>query len=527
MFLRKIKTYIGAHRLLNEGQRVIVALSGGADSVALLHVLRQLGYTPEAVHCNFHLRGEESMRDEQFVRSLCERLNVPLHVVDFDTTEYATANHISIEMAARDLRYDYFRKVANEEGITAVTVAHHLNDSAETFLLNLIRGTGINGLRGIRPKNGLIVRPLLCVTRQEILTFLEGLGQPYVTDSTNLQDDFTRNKIRLKLLPLMQTINPSVQQSIVATANCLSELADVYTRLIEEGKSRVTAPLSEDGESAFAIDAEALLREKTSSNSPKGQASSFAIDSSALLREPMPESLLFELLHPCGFNSAQVSTIFTQLQAETSGRTFLSSTWRIVKDRQRLLVTPLVSSSDGSLSTSSAEAITIEKDGTIHYDDEESRTNEWKGLNGDKTTSNKNDVTFSFGGNKYPTNDRAFEISFDGNKHLSISILQRPEGFVVPRSKTCVCLDADKVQFPLTLRRWQKCDKFVPFGMKGQKNVSDYLTDRKFSLLQKEHQWVLCTADRILWLVGERPDDRFKVQETTSQLIQMELTKSD
>ena len=418
------------------------------------------------------------MRDEQFVRSLCERLNVPLHVVDFDTTEYATANHISIEMAARDLRYDYFRKVANEEGITAVTVAHHLNDSAETFLLNLIRGTGINGLRGIRPKNGLIVRPLLCVTRQEILTFLEGLGQPYVTDSTNLQDDFTRNKIRLKLLPLMQTINPSVQQSIVATADRLSELADVYTRLIEEGKSRVTAPLSEDGESAFAIDAEALLREKTSSNSPKGQASSFAIDSSALLREPMPESLLFELLHPFGFNSAQVSTIFTQLQAETSGRTFLSSTWRIVKDRQRLLVTPLVSSSDGSLSTSSAEAITIEKDGTF---------------------------------------------IFDGNKHLRISLLQCPEDFVIPRSKTWVCLDADKVQFPLTLRRWQKGDKFVPFGMKGQKNVSDYLTDRKFSLLQKEHQWVLCTADRILWLVGERPDDRFKVQETTSQLLKVEL----
>ncbi len=482
MFLRKIKTYIGAHRLLNEGQRVIVALSGGADSVALLHVLRQLGYASEAVHCNFHLRGEESMRDEQFVRSLCERLNVPLHVVDFDTTEYAATHHVSIEMAARDLRYDYFHKVATEEGITAVAVAHHLNDSAETFLLNLMRGTGINGLRGIRPKNGLIVRPLLCVTRQEIITYLEGLGQPYVTDSTNLQDDFTRNKIRLKLLPLMQTINPSVQQSIVATADRLSELADVYTRLIEEGKSRVAAPLSEDGGNTSTIDTESSLREKASFNSPKGKASSFAIDSTALFREPMPESLLFELLHPCGFNSAQVSTIFAQLQAETSGRTFFSPTWRVVKDRQCLLVTPLVSSSDDSLNTSSAEVITIEKDGTF---------------------------------------------IFDGNKQLLISIMPRLESFIIPRSKTCVCLDADKVQFPLTLRRWQKGDKFVPFGMKGQKNVSDYLTDRKFSLLQKEHQWALCTADRILWLVGERPDDRFKVQETTSRLMQVELTKLD
>ncbi len=499
MFLRKIKTYISAHRLLDEGQRVIVALSGGADSVALLHVLQQLGYASEAVHCNFHLRGEESMRDERFVRSLCERLNVPLRVVNFDTTEYAAAHHISIEMAARDLRYDYFRKVADEEGIIAVAVAHHLNDSAETFLLNLMRGTGINGLRGIRPKNGLIVRPLLCITRQEILAYLEGLGQPYVTDSTNLQDDFTRNKIRLKLLPLMQTINPSVQQSIVATADRLSELADVYTRLIDEGKSRVTAPL------------------------PEAEGTSFTVDSTALLREPMPESLLFELLHPCGFNSAQVSTIFAQLQTDISGRTFLSPTWRAVKDRHRLLVTPLATTSDGSLNTSPAEVITIEEDGTVHYDEGAPKANGRKGLDRGKPTLNEDSVMSSLDRNKYSTNGRAFEIPFDGNKQLRISLLPRPEGFVIPRSKSCVCLDVDKVQFPLTLRRWRHGDKFIPFGMKGQKNVSDYLTDRKFSLLQKEHQWVLCTADRILWLVGERPDDRFKVQESTSRLMKVEV----
>lgn len=471
MFLRRIKAYINAHGLLVDGQRVIVALSGGADSVALLLVLQRLGYACEAVHCNFHLRGDESCRDERFVRSLCQRLSVPLQVVEFHTTAYAASHHISIEMAARDLRYDYFRKAANEAGITAVAVAHHLNDSAETFLLNLMRGTGINGLRGIRPKNGLIVRPLLCVTRQEILSFLHGMEQPYVTDSTNLQDDFTRNKIRLKLLPLMQTINPSVQQSIVATADRLSELANVYDKLIGKGKSRVTAPLSEAGEGAFAI------------------------DDAALQREPMPESLLFELLRPLGFNSAQVRSIYAIVRTETSGRTFTSSTWRVVKDRSRLLVTPL--SATSGLNAPSAEEITIEEDGTVLYDGKEAITGEEAGV-----------------------------ASFDGNKHLCVSIMPRTEDFVIPRSKQCVCLDADKLRFPLTLRRWRLGDKFVPLGMKGTKKVSDYLTDRKFSLLRKERQWVLCSTDRIVWLVGERPDDRFKVQEATRRLLRAELITS-
>ncbi len=469
MFLRRIKAYIRAHGLLADGQRVIVALSGGADSVALLHVLKRLGYACEAVHCNFRLRGDESYRDERFVRQLCQRLSVPLQVVEFDTTAYAAAHRISIEMAARDLRYDYFRRVAKEAGITAVAVAHHLNDNAETFLLNLMRGTGINGLRGIRPKNGLIVRPLLCVTRQEILSFLNGMEQSYVTDSTNLQDDFTRNKIRLKLIPLMQSINPSVQQSIVATADRLSELANVYDKLIAEGRPRVTAPLSDAGEGSFAIDC------------------------AALRQEPMPESLLFETLHPLGFNSAQVSSLYALMQTDASGRTFTSSDWRAVKDRGRLLVTPL--SAPGSLNGSSAEEITIEADGTIRRDGEKPIAHEETGT-----------------------------VPFDGNKCLCVRILQRTEDFVIPRDKQCVCLDAEKVRFPLTLRRWRQGDKFVPLGMKGTKNVSDYLTDRKFSLLQKERQWVLCSADRIVWLVGERPDDRFKVQDATRQLLRLEVS---
>ena len=188
MFIRRVSQYIEEKHLLQPGDKVLVALSGGADSVALLRVLLRLGYVCEAAHCNFHLRGEESLRDEQFVRELAARLDVPLHVIHFDTNEYAASHGVSVEMAARELRYGWFGQLRRECGARVVAVAHHRDDSVETFLLNLVRGTGINGLQGIRPVNGEVVRPLLCVSRAEILEYLASLGQAYVTDSTNLQD---------------------------------------------------------------------------------------------------------------------------------------------------------------------------------------------------------------------------------------------------------------------------------------------------------------------------------------------------
>lgn len=192
--------------------KVIIALSGGADSVALLCLLQTLGYNCEAAHCNFHLRGKESDRDEAFVCQLCAKRQVPLHIVHFNTVRTAEERHISIEMAARELRYEWFEEIRRKSGANVIAVAHHRDDSVETLLLNLIRGTGINGLRGIRPKNEHIVRPLLCLDRKEIINYLNRTGQDYVTDSTNLQDEYTRNKIRLNLLPMMQEINPSCQR---------------------------------------------------------------------------------------------------------------------------------------------------------------------------------------------------------------------------------------------------------------------------------------------------------------------------
>lgn len=423
MKMQKISQYIYQHKLFSSEDKILVALSGGADSVALLRLLLALGYTCEAAHCNFHLRAAESDRDESFVRQLCKNFQVQLHVIHFETEKEAVERHISIEMAARELRYAWFENLRKECGANVIAVAHHQDDSVETLLLNLIRGTGINGLRGIQPQNGNIVRPLLCLDRKEIIDYLQNIKQDYVTDSTNLQDEYTRNKIRLNLLPLMQEINPSAKESILKTSQHLNDAAIIYNKGIEEAKLRV---ITKEG-----------------------------INIHALKQEPAPETILFEILYPLGFNAAQVKDIYRTLDGQ-SGKVFASANFRIVKDRDLLLTSP------------------------IH-----------------KATKPILEVI-----------EQAYT-----------------QDFIIPRDNNTACFDADKLQHPLSLRLWQQGDTFVPFGMKGKKKVSDYLIDRKFSLLRKEQQWVLCCGQDIIWLVGERTDNRFRVDEKTKRVIVIMKTK--
>lgn len=285
MIQQRVIRYIEKEHLFSPDDKLLVALSGGADSVALLRVLHTAGYQCEAAHCNFHLRGEESNRDEQFVRQLCQKYGIRLHTIDFNTTQYATEKRISIEMAARELRYNWFEKIKEECGAHVIAVAHHQDDSVETMLLNLIRGTGITGLLGIRPRNGAIVRPLLCINREEIIRYLQQIGQDFVTDSTNLEDEYTRNKIRLNLLPLMQEINPSVKNSLIETSIHLNDVATIYNKVIDEAKTRIITP------EGIRID--------------------------ALLDEPAPDAFLFETLHPLGFNSAQIKDIANSLHGQS------------------------------------------------------------------------------------------------------------------------------------------------------------------------------------------------------------------
>lgn len=423
---KTVERYIEAQRLLEKDGKVLVALSGGADSVALLLMLQELGYACEAAHCNFRLRGAESDRDEEFVRRLCRECEVPLHVTCFNTQEYASSHRLSIEMAARELRYTWFEQVRKEIGAQAVAVAHHADDSIETFLLNLLRGTGINGLRGIRPRNGYVVRPLLCLDRADIVRYLKRKGQSYVTDSTNLQDEYMRNKIRLRLLPLMEEINPSARRCLLGTAARLDEAAAIYNVCIEEAKRRVC-----DGE-GIRID--------------------------ALFDEVSPQTVLFETLHPLGFNKAQVDDIFRACTGQP-GRMFEAGDWCVVKDRDRLLV------------------------------------QKKEGANA-----------------SHPPRLKWTEYPYDAS-------------FVIPRDTYRACFDTDKLRGGFSLRLWRPGDVFVPFGMKGKKKISDYLTDRKYSLFRKRCQWVLCCGGDIIWLVGERTDNRFKVDGQTRRVTVIEWIK--
>lgn len=337
MFKNKINRYITEKGLFGLTDKVLVALSGGADSVALLRVLLQLGYRCEAAHCNFHLRGAESDRDEAFVVCLCETLRVPLHKADFQTKEYAAEKGISIEMAARELRYAWFESLLPVCGARVIAVAHHRDDRVETFLLNLVRGTGIKGLKGIAAVNGRVVRPMLGVSRADILDYLEALQQDYVTDSTNLVDEYMRNKIRLNVLPLLRELNPSVDDTLAETAMRLSDTSAVYQQAMHEAVQRVRK------ENCISI--------------------------AGLLAEVAPQALLYELLYPLGFNSAQVGEVFRSLKAE-SGRRFLSKEWELLKDRDFLLLRPVggeYPAPELLVQEADKDSVEIEKDNRIAF----------------------------------------------------------------------------------------------------------------------------------------------------------------
>ena len=430
----KIERYINEHRLLEQGDKVLVAISGGADSVALLVVLQRLGYNCEAIHCNFHLRGEESNRDEQFTKELCERLGVVLHTVHFDTKEYAQEKRISIEMAAREQRYAAFEEHRLTTGAKAIAVAHHRDDSAETMLLNLTRGTGIKGLRGIQPRNGFIIRPLLCVGRDEITEYLEWRGEKYVTDSTNLTSDYTRNKIRLEVIPKLAEINPSILATLAATAQRISDAEKIYSHAIKEAVKRV-------------MQGDIISIEK-------------------LGKEIAPATVLHEILSPLGFNSAQIENIALSMNSKGS-KQFHAAAWSVIKDRGQLMIVAKTSVD--------REERVLPQEGTV------------------VTTYGTLTITHA---------------AFNGE---------------IPRERNVACIDADRVCLPLTLRNTRQGDRFAPFGMRGTKLVSDYLTDRKKSIVEKQTQLVITDAmGNIVWLVNERPAAQCSIDKKTKTIIRFE-----
>ncbi len=295
---------------------VLVAVSGGADSVALLHSLLAAGFSCVAAHCNFHLRGEESDSDEAFVRSLCERLGVPLRVAQFDTLAYVSEHKVSVEMAARELRYDWFFSLLDEMGIPVVAVAHHADDAAETFLLNLTRGTGLRGLTGMKALQGRVARPMLGVSRQEVELYCKANRLTFVTDRTNNSDDYARNKIRHHVIPQLKGINPSFLSTMRQNMAHLAQVMEVFQVQVDEFRARHVKV------------------------SPDGQTS---IGAQGLNDLPCAEPFLFEVLSPLGFSPRSVHDVARCVAEGRWGRFFYSPSMRAVVDRSGVLVQPVSS----------------------------------------------------------------------------------------------------------------------------------------------------------------------------------------
>ena len=426
----KIDAYIKKYKLLNTNNLYLVALSGGADSVALLLLLKEHGFNVHAAHCNFHLRGVESDRDEAFCVELCQELGIELHRAHFDTRTYADLHKVSIEMAARELRYNWFAQLCQDLSAAGVCVAHHRDDSVETVLLNLIRGTGLRGLTGIQPRNGYILRPLLCVSRVEIEAFLTEKGQKYVTDSTNLEADVLRNKVRLQVLPLLRELNPAVSENIQRTAENLGEAQEVLDAVVGKYKDSNILELSE--------------LEKYGSS----------------------EYIIFEWLKNYGFNGNQVRQI---LDAECGGIVSSAMGYDVLKDRSRLIVEKTENYPQGVRNVTSrpSKRIVVPEEGTYVLDE-----------------------------------NNTFRV--------------RKCAVYVSKDPYIATLDADKVAFPLTVRRVEEGDWMVPYGMTGRKLLSDLMTDLKMNVFEKRRQLLVVDAQGVIvWAVGLRTDHRVAVGNQT------------
>ena len=430
--MKFIRRKIQSCKSLMGVKRVLVAVSGGPDSVVLLDALHREGFFVVIAHCNFHLRGKDSDLDAEFVKGLADKYQVPYCQVDFDTEQEAKKRAISIEMVARDLRYEWFDRMAEEWQCERIAVAHNADDAVETFFLNLTRGSGLQGLSGMAELRGKIVRPLLDVSRKQIMDYIVEYELKYRIDATNLETIYTRNKIRHNVIPQLEEINPSF----------LDTMAD-NMRFIASAQSIVEAYAAEAYKSVVTVENERIV-----------------FDLKKLEEYQGIDTLLFIWLSKYGFSSDVVMQLYRSLD-DISGKQFYSATHRIVIGRGVL------------------ECTMYNVQCTIH------------------------NSQFTIGKTQF-TIDEPIKLEI---KDIDIA------DFELIKSSNVACLDADKLQYPLILRRWQQGDWFIPFGMKGRKKLSDFFVDKKFTMNDKEQLWLLTSGDDIVWVVGHREDARYAVTD--------------
>ncbi|KQN38292.1 tRNA(Ile)-lysidine synthetase [Pedobacter sp. Leaf41] len=439
--LKQFQDFINQHELFARDNRILLAISGGKDSVLMLHLFKAIGVNIGVAHCNFNLRGDEAQRDENFVKMLSASLDVPFYLTHFDTKKYAAENKISTQMAARDLRYPWFEEIRVKYGYDLVASAHHQNDTLETMLINLTRGTGISGLHGILPKRQHLIRPLLFLNRNEIDEIIDKNHLDFVEDSSNQSTQYTRNKIRLGVIPKLKEINPDLEKTFTENAVRFAEVEAFLNTAVKKLAAKI---LQKKDDGVY-----------------------IAIDEIVKLN---PQRLLFfELLKPYGFTESVVQEILSHLNS-LSGTHFFSSTHQAIINRDYLVI--------------------AEKN-------VDSVFNQFIHPSTYNILFGKDDITLSF----------SSEIKFEVGHYKAF-------------------VNADKLIFPLIVRNWQNGDKFIPLGMRQLKKVSDYFIDEKVPIHLKATTPILVNGNGdIVWIVGMRQDNRYKLTAATKKVAIFELKK--
>ena len=437
--LEQFRKYIASNHLINKGDRILVALSGGVDSMVLAELLRREGYDITFAHCNFHLRGKESDGDEQFVREYAERVGVKLLVKQFDTLQFVENNKVSVEMAARELRYTWFDELVNSD-FDKLALAHHADDQIETFFINLLRGSGIKGLKAMQPCNGKYIRPMLWASREEIKKFAIENGIQWREDSTNGDTVYLRNKIRHDLMPVFDNIKPESREKILESVNNLASENQLYRELLQEKISQIET-----------VNGVLHSVNKRHFDRPQGVEKSSA---------NIKLQLLFEWIRSFGFSYSQCESIFAALDGDP-GKEFYSNDYQLVVEKETIEIFP-------------------------------------KAIN-----------------------------ALNAFNALKVEKFEKTPNFSLQTSNSNIAqLDYDTLKLPLKTRFWQQGDRFRPLGMHGTKLVSDFFNDNNFTTFQKKTTPILVDAnDQIVWIVGHRIDDRFKITEKTKTIYEIKCEK--
>jgi len=442
--LKDFFRYLKNKKLFNRYEKILLTVSGGLDSMVMAELFRRAEHNFSIAHCNFNLRGSESDGDEEFVMEYCRKYNIPYFIKHFETIKFAKDKKISIQMAARNLRYEWFEYLCNKEGFNYYATAHHKDDEIETFFINLLRGTGIAGLHGILPKQGRIIRPLLFAGRAEIEEYARKINLNFREDSSNSEVKYLRNNIRHRLLPVLKEIESGYRDIITGNIERIRKTEIVYRIEIDRLRKEV---------SFFERD---LLK----------------ISISALRGIKSKGILLFEILSEYGFNFAQIKDILNSLDG-TSGKTFYSDTHILVKDRNDLIITKQEEVND--------EIIEI-----------------------------------------FP--NTSFIVS---PLNIRIGTIEKTDDYRIIPDPAFALLDKFKLIFPLKVRKWKQGDFFYPLGMKNKKKLSDFFIDEKFSIVKKQKTYVLTSGNDIVWIIGHRIDDRYKITATTVSVLELKLLTGD